>query len=203
MIDRLLDGVAGLAGPPLYLLAAALAFSETAVFLDLLIPGEVGMVVVGAAGHRAGSPLPLLVAAGTIGATLGDSVSYLIGRRFGLRLIGRWDITRRRLLPAAQRAEDYFERRGGWAVFAGRFVGALRAVVPVVAGTGHMPYPRFLAWNLAASATWAGAVITAGYYLGRHVAGAVERAGTVVSVVVVAVVVVAWLMVRRRRSGSA
>jgi membrane-associated protein len=199
VIGRVLDIVAGLAGPALYLVTAGLAFAETAVGLDLLVPGEAGMVIAGAAGHRGGSPLPLLVGAAALGATVGDSVSYAIGRRFGIHLLERWDLTRRRVLPAVQRAEGYFARHGGRAVFAGRWVGALRAMVPVVAGTARMPFPRFLVWNVAASLTWAGTVVTLGYYAGGRVADAVDRVGGWVSVTVIALLVAFWVIGHRRR----
>lgn len=201
MIGRLLDLVADLPEPLLYLVAALLAFGETAIGLDLVVPGEAGMVIVGASGERAGVPLVGLVAAAAVGATSGDLVSYWIGRRFGLRVLDRWSFSRR-LLPKAKRAEAYFERGGGPAVFAGRWVGALRAVVPLVAGTARMPFTRFVAWNVAASVTWTATVVTLGYVAGSEVASAVDRAGGWLSVAVVALVV-AWLLWRRRARRAA
>ena len=199
MLNRIIELVGGLAGPRLYLVTFGLAFAETAVGLDIIVPGEAGMVVAGAAGHRGGSPLPLLVAAAAVGATAGDCVSYVLGRRFGMRLLERWDLTRRRVLPAAHRASDHFQRHGGRSVFAARWVGALRAVVPVVAGTARMAFPRFLVWNVAASLTWATAVVTVGYYAGPTLADAVDRVGGWVSAAVVALLVAVWVIRRRRR----
>jgi membrane-associated protein len=202
MAERILDAVADLGGPLLYLITGLLAFCETAAFLDFVVPGEVGMVVAGAAGERSGASLVGLILAGSIGATLGDSVSYALGRRFGLRVIEHWELTRRHLLPKARRAEVYFARRGGVAVFLGRFVGALRAVVPLVAGTAHMPFHRFLPWNIAASLCWASAVVSLGYFAGESIADLIDRLGLWISVIVVALVA-AWFGVRRWRRGRA
>ena len=199
MLNRIIELVAGLAGPLLYLVTFGLAFAETAIGLDIVVPGEAGMVVAGAAGHEGGSPLALLVAAAAAGATAGDCVSYGVGRRFGMRLLDRWDLTRRRVRPAAERAHDHFARHGGRAVFAARWVGALRAVVPVVAGTAGMPFLRFLAWNVAASLTWATAVVSLGYYAGPRIADVVDRVGGWLSAAVVALVVAVWVLRRRRR----
>lgn len=197
MLTRLIDVVGGLGFTGLALSAAALAFSETAVGLDLVVPGEAGMLVVGAAADQhAYSPVPLAVAA-AVGATVGDTVSYAIGRRWGLALLERWRLTRR-LVPKARDAEGWFERRGGAAVFIGRWVGALRAIVPVIAGTARMSFGRFLAWNVLASVTWAGAAVTLGYVLGTSAARQVDRMGFW-SYLALLGAVGAWWLVRRWR----
>jgi membrane-associated protein len=198
IVERVLDAVADLGPILLHAAAFLLAFGETALFMDLVVPGEAGMVVVGAAAARGDVPLPTMIAAAAAGATIGDSVSYLIGRRFGMRLIQRWEPVRRRLEPKVERARLYFERRGGAAVFLGRFVGAVRGVVPAVAGMAEMPYARFLAWNAAASVVWTGAVVSAGYLLGRNVEQVVSRLSLVVTAAVAAILVV-WVLVRRAR----
>lgn len=197
MLRGLIDAVAGLDSPGLVVVVAALAFAETAFLLDLVVPGEVGMVVAGAAGAQADVPPAALVAGAAIGATLGDTVSFLLGRRFGTGLVRRWAWTRRRLVPSLDRAHEYFERRGGRAVFVGRWVGAMRAVVPLVAGSAGMRFRRFFPWNVAASLSWGAAVVCAGYLLGPEVAGFVDRLGRVVSGVALVALTLWWL--RRRR----
>jgi membrane-associated protein len=198
VIDSLLDAIGRLGPGVLHLVVAGLAFAETALFLDLVVPGEVGMVLAGAAAHRAGIAVPGLVAAGAAGAVIGDTCSYLLGRAAARgRLLGSAAV-RRRLGPAVERAERHFERRGGLAVFLGRWVGALRAVVPFVAGAARMPYGRFLLWNVAASIGWVTTVVVLGWVLGEAVAGTVDRVGVWVSAVVVAGLAAWWLLRRRR-----
>lgn len=199
--ERLLDFVADLGTPDLYFLAALLAFAECALFLDAVIPGQTGMVVVGAAGARAGAPLPLLIAAAAIGATLGDFASYALGRFVGLPLAQRWAWTRRHLEPKIEQGRTYFQQRGGAAIFLGRFVG-FRGVVRFVAGTACMPFARFLAWNVAASICWTGATVSAGYLLGRHIETLVDNVAIVVSIVIV-VGFLAWLLYRRVKRARA
>jgi undecaprenyl-diphosphatase len=203
--DTILDAVSGVGGPLLYLITFLLAFAETAAFLDFFIPGEVGLVVAGAAARRAEEPLAVMIVAGALGATAGDTVSYLLGRRFGVQIIERWDFTRRHLGPKVERAQDYFGDHGGTAVFVGRFVGALRAVVPLVAGTAGMPFRRFFVWNVAASICWAGAVLSLGYFVGQRIADVIDRLGLWISLVAVVLVAAffAFRWWRRRRVGSA
>jgi len=184
----------------LHAAAFLLAFSECALFMDLVVPGEAGMVVAGAAAARAEVPLVTMIAAAAVGAIAGDSVSYWMGRRFGMRLIRRWEPVRRRLEPRVERSHAYFAQRGGTAVFLGRFVGAVRGVVPAVAGMSAMPYRRFLSWNVLASIVWTSAVVSAGYLLGRNVEKVVSKASLAITLVVVGVAVTWWLVRRRNRS---
>ena len=136
----------------------------------------------------------MLVAFGTVGAVLGDSFSYLIGRRWGMTLVRRWGWLRRRLEPRFERAHGYFDRRGGRAVFVARWVGALRALVPLVAGTATMPFRRFLLWDAAAAVLWVTAMVWLGVLLGDDMARVVDRVGTGISLVVVGVIALVVLL---------
>ena len=177
------------------------AFSECALFMDFVVPGETGMVLTGAAAGRIHAPLPTLIGAAALGATLGDSFGYWIGRRYGLRVIRRFAWTRRRVEPQVERGRRFFHRHGGKAVFVGRWVGWVRGVVPLVAGIEEMPFRRFLAWNVAASLLWTATLLSASYYFGRRVEDLVSTITLVVAGVVVAGVAL-WVVVRRRRRNA-
>lgn len=197
--DGILDATARLGSPWLHLAAGGLAFGETAVFLDLIVPGEVGMVIVGAAASGRDLALMPVIAAAAIGATLGDSTSYALGRFAGRPLLCRWEPVRRRMAPKIERAEAQFAERGGAVVFFARFVGALRAIAPLVAGIERMPFGRFFAWNVAASIVWASLTVSLGYAFGDDIASFVDRGGWIVSVLVLAALGGWWLWRRRRR----
>jgi membrane-associated protein len=203
VLERIIELVSNLGTLGLAAAASLLAFAETGIGLDLIVPGEAGMIVAGAAAEQGGHPLWVVILGAAIGATLGDCVSYAIGRRWGLRILERFEITKRRLVPAVHRAEPFFERWGGLAVFFGRWVGALRAVVPVVAGTAKMPFPRFLAWNVAASIAWSTTVVGAGYAFGLPAARAVDSAGIWVYAGVAVAVFGIWMFRRSRAAATA
>src|SRR5439155_24101418 len=97
------------------------------------------------------------------------------------------------------RARRFLRRRGATAVFFGRFIGVLRALVPAIAGDSRMPYPRFLLWNVAGALVWAPAAVLAGYLAGPSYR-ALERwlgRGSLVLAAVVALGLFVW-HVRRR-----
>ena len=84
-------------------------------------------------------------------AVVGDSVGYEVGRRLGPSLL-------RRLPPKARKGADqsqeFLRRRGGPAIFLGRFTAVFRAVIPGVAGMSGMRYSTFLSWNALGGICW-------------------------------------------------
>jgi undecaprenyl-diphosphatase len=199
VIERLLDGLAGL--PPGWFLALAffLPFAECVALLDAVVPGEVGMVFIGAAARDADVNLVAVIALGTLGATLGDTTSWYVGRRWGTSLLTRWESVRRRTEGPLAQAQSHFAQHGGSTIFAARFVGALRALVPLVAGASGMTLASFLPWNLAASIMWVSTLVILGAVFGDAVASTVDRIGSGLSVILVLAVVAAVVVVRSRR----
>ena len=91
------------------------------------------------------------------GAILGDHVGFFFGRFLGPRL----HHTRLFIRHADRilKTEDMIARWGGIAVPIGRFVPAIRSIVPALLGTsGFMP-KRFTLIDTLSCATWAGALV--------------------------------------------
>jgi membrane-associated phospholipid phosphatase len=89
------------------------------------------------------------------------------------------------------RAEAFFARHGGKAVFLARFFSGLRVFGALVAGISRMRWGTFLIYNALGGAVWATAVVLAGYFLGSSF-GLVERwlgGATLVLAVVLALAV--------------
>ncbi|MGH7317404.1 MAG: bifunctional DedA family/phosphatase PAP2 family protein, partial [Candidatus Rokuibacteriota bacterium] len=149
-----------------YVLVALVAAAEGALLVGLVLPGEATMLLGGVLVARGRAEAAVMLAAGGLGAVLGDSVGFGLGRRLGPKL--QQGVLGRRIGAARwRRANDHLRRRGGRAVFAGRFVGVLRALLPAVAGQAGMPYGRFVAYNAPAAALWASGFIALGIAAGR------------------------------------
>jgi membrane-associated protein len=203
LATRIIEVIANLAGWRLYAVSFLLAFAESALFADLIVPGEVGLVVVGAAGRKADSAPVALVAVAAVGALAGDLTSYALGRFVGHRLLERWSFLRRHLGPKVESAEEYFADHGMRAVVIARFIGALRAVVPFVAGVGRMPILRFAAVDAVAAVVWASIVVTLGWHFGRPIAEFVDTYQRVLLGLVAAGLVGWWLWRRRLKARDA
>lgn len=161
----MLDSLSSLAGPIAYLVVAGLAALEASAFVGLVIPGELALLTGGYIAHQGNASLGLMMGVAAAGAIAGDSLGYEIGRRFGPAL-QRSRLGRKVGAERWERAEAYLEARGGRAIFAGRFVGVLRALVPAVAGATRMPYRQFLAWNALGAVIWAPGTVLVGFAAG-------------------------------------
>lgn len=133
-------------------IVAGVAFSESLAFLSLLIPGWAVLVAIGALVREAGLHFWPVFIAGSIGAALGDWVSFWVGTKIGPAVGRIWPLSRNPdLLP---RAERIIVRWGALAIVIGRFSGPLRASLPLVAGIFAMPFWRFQAANFASAFAW-------------------------------------------------
>jgi len=173
VIDGLLVALAGL---PLWALAAAVAVVmalEASLLTGAIVPGD---LVVLFAASTATSPTRFVVlwAAVAAGSVAGETVGYGIGRVFGQRVqasrIGRW------LGPQRwARAGEFLQRRGGRAVVAGRFLAAVHAVLPIVAGSVQMSYRRFLTAAVAGALAWSALYMTIGALAGASYRAVAEH----------------------------
>lgn len=138
--------------------------------VGLPLPGETLLVAAAVyAGTAGGLDISHVLVAASAGAFLGDNAGYWIGRRLGLPLLskhgGRVGIDARRL----KLGRYLFDRHGGKVVFFGRFVALLRTLAALLAGVNRMPWPRFLAFNLAGGVLWSLVFGLGGYALGHLV----------------------------------
>jgi len=152
LVAGVLDGLAGLNTTALYLLAGLFTALETSAGIGLLVPGD-GVVLL--AGTTATTPhrFATLVTVTTLGSLAGESVGYLLGRRYDPRLrTGR--LGRRLGEDRWVAAEAFLAGRGGRAVAAARFVAVVHALVPVLAGTLGMSYRRLVGWSALGAVAW-------------------------------------------------
>lgn len=141
------------------------AFGESFAFLSLVFPGSTLLIAAGALVQNGSLPLVPVIAGAVVGATLGDSVSFWIGRRFGPAIARVWPFSRKPELLLA--GIGFFEAHGGKSVFIGRFFGPVRAVIPLAAGLMRMPRGRFWIANLVSALVWAPLLLLAGNVLGE------------------------------------
>lgn len=133
------------------------------------------------------------VGAAVSGAILGDGVSYWLGHHYQERLRSMWPV--RKYPSLFDRGHAYFAANGRKSIFFGRFLGPVRAIVPVVAGMSGMPPLQFYVINVVSALAWVAAHILPGLLFGAslQVAGAISSRLVVVLLVLVLVM---WLLTR-------
>ena len=197
-----MDGLLNVSPVLVFVLVGLLVFAEDAIFVGFVIPGETAAVIGGVDASRGNVDVLAMCAVVVGAAVLGDSVGYEIGKTFGPRLL--------RIKVLASRSEQldgargFLARRGGSAVFLGRFVAFFRAVMPALAGISRMPYRRFLPYNAAGGLVWGIGFVLLGFFAGNSYQAVASTVGTwaavIVGIIVVAAVVV-WRW-RAHRSGT-
>jgi membrane-associated protein len=185
-------------GPLAYVVCGLLVFGEAAVLLGFVIPGETAALIGGVLASLHHVDLALMVAVIVVCAIVGDSVGYEVGK-----LLGPWLVEHRPLRGHAgvHRGQDLLARRGGPAVFLGRWLALARALVPGLAGMSGMRYRTFLAYNAVGGIVWGATFVLIGYGAGTSYAAVAKTVGVYSLAILGAVVlgVVGYVIVRRRR----
>ena len=202
VVDTVARFVLGLPAWVALLVVFALPGLESSAFVGFVFPGEVALILGGVLAEQGRVPLAAVLAAGFLGAVVGDSVGYAVGRRYGRPVL---DGTLGRLVKRdhVDRAERYLAERGGRAVFLGRFTAALRVMIPGMAGMAGLRYRVFLAYNVAGAAGWVTLSVLLGYLGGsswKHVEHIASRVGLGVLGLIV-VLGLAGMALRKGRTG--
>jgi len=115
-----------------------LALSEAIPVVDTVVPGSTSI---------------LGIIAATIGAIVGDGLSFWLGKRYHQEILGSWPINRYPQL--IERSKAFIDRYGIGSVFLARFTAIVRAFVPLLAGVLRMSTPHFYAANILSALVWA------------------------------------------------
>lgn len=134
--------------------ALALFFIVALEAIGLPLPGESALVASSVLALRGDLQISHVALAAFLGAAVGDSIGYFVGRRYGALVLDRF-APRIGLTPERRAAfEAQFQKRGVYVVATARFVVILRQLNGLLAGTTGMPYRRFLVADLIGCAAW-------------------------------------------------
>ena len=178
------------------------AFGESFALVGLMFPGTSLLIAAGTLTASGSLPYGPIIGSAMVGAVLGDSVSYWVGRRYGGGIGRIWPFSRRpQLLSGGIR---FFERHGGKSVFLGRFLGPVRAVIPLAAGIMRMPPGAFWVANVTSAVVWAPMLLLFGDAIGEAGGRLVGSTNTVLLVfgglTVFGVVAAVWTALKATRS---
>jgi membrane-associated protein len=201
LIHNLVTTVLGSPAWLVYVIVGLVVFAEDALFVGFVLPGETLAIIGGVTASVGHTSVAGVLAVVIVAAIVGDSVGYEIGRVAGPRVMGFRLLDRHRDRLAS--AQDFLRRRGGSAVFLGRWTAFFRAVMPALAGMSGMKYRVFLPWNAVGGIAWGATAVTAGYLAGQsyeRVAKWLGQGAAAVVGTIVVVAIVVWAVRRHRRS---
>lgn len=149
-----------------YAILFLIIFCETGLVVMPFLPGDSLLFVSGAFAAAGLLEINELIAITLIGAVLGNTVNYEIGRRVGLtvgKTSGIRFINRKHL----QKTKYFFNKYGIYSVVLSRFIPIVRTIAPFFAGMCKMPRLRFFVYNLTGGIVWTILFLMLGYLFGN------------------------------------
>jgi len=173
----------------------AIAFCDALIVVGSVVPALPLLFAVGVLIGLGEISGPYAVASATLGAFLGDGLSYWVGHRWGDRLRGVWPF--RRFPQLLERGETLFRRNAFKAILVARYVGAVRPFVPAIAGMARMPVRRYALASGVACLSWGVLFLAPGWILGQAYDAVAAVAGHLVTVLALLLLVLAlaWALV--------
>ncbi len=148
--------------PILVFLSAVL---ESTPFIGTLTPGTLFFLFFGFSASRLDVHISLLILAATIGSVVGDLLAYMLGK-YGSNFL----LKHKKLLQHShiEEGHKFFSNHGFKSIFIGRFVGPIRPIVPLIAGSIKMNISKFMFYDILSAFVWSSLYIIVGYYFGTY-----------------------------------
>jgi membrane protein DedA with SNARE-associated domain len=132
-----------------------------------IVPSEATAIAAGVVAGNGGLSVELCILAASLGAILGDNISFAIGHFLGpgveRRFFGGEKAQKR--LKWAQRT---LEQRGGMLIVVARFIPGGRTATTFTAGLVETyPWRRFLMFDAIAGVIWGSYCVLLGYFFGK------------------------------------
>jgi membrane-associated protein len=164
LLGDLLQHVEDLSGSSwFYLVIAVIAYLDSMI---PIVPSETMVILGGVAAGAGDLWLPAVIGCAMVGAFLGDTTAYLLGRHFGPALERRFFSK-----PKSQARLDWARHqlavRGGVLLVTARFIPGGRTVVTFTSGLTRQPFRRFVGFILFAALVWATYAALLGFIGGK------------------------------------
>lgn len=191
----------GMSAHPHLVLAVVfgVACAESLAVVGTFVPAAIVMFVAGALiGAGVIGPWPTFGVA-ALGAIAGDGISYELGRRYRDAVLA-WSRRRAARVVTFERAERFIDRHGGKSIVLARFLGPVRAIVPLLAGAARMPRRRFYPINVVSAFAWAFVHIAPGIVFGAS-AQLAEAVSARLAAMLLLLAALLWAVARLARLG--
>ena len=136
------------------LLVGAMALFETALIIGLVLPAEPTIIVATAFALEGHFSFAAVVVAALVGAAVGDSCGFMLGRYGGRRVLSGKGRLARSARRHQNRTSALFERHGVLSISSARLIPFARTLMPLAAGSTRLAYRRFLIFDLLGVAGW-------------------------------------------------
>lgn len=176
-------------------------YGYAALVIGSMAEGETITLLGGVAAHQGLLKFPLVIISVALGGMIGDQLLYLLGRRFGGKLLKRFSHHQARI----RKAQRMIQRRPYLFVIGTRFMYGFRVIGPLLIGASRLPPKVFLPLNVLGALVWALIFTTLGYLGGEAIGPWLHHLDAHLKhwiwlILVVALVVAAHWWFRRREA---
>ena len=150
-------------------------YGYLAIFLLLIfgivglpVPDETLLTFSGYLIYKGNFALPWAFGAALAGSISGISVSYWLGRTFGIQLIHRYGRYLRITEEHVHKAHSWFDRVGHWGLTFGYFIPGVRHFTAYAAGMSEVAPHQFAVFAYSGAFLWVSTFLSLGYFLGER-----------------------------------
>jgi len=163
------------------------AFIESFALIGVIIPGVVLLAVISG---MAASTLNVfeLVLIAYVASFLADILSFLLGTRISKSIDNLWPFYKYPNLLLQGRG--FVKRFGISGVFVGKFIGPIRPLLPLTAGSLSMNFKHFLTVEIFSSFLWALLYTVPGYYAGKSILDSQFNLNWLIAIIIGVVVLI-------------
>jgi membrane-associated protein len=200
-LNRYLAGWVTEYGPWIYAILFLVVFAETGLIVTPFLPGDSLLFIAGSLAAAGGMDVHLLVFVLTVAAILGDAVNYRVGAWLGPSLF-KDNNARYLKRDYLDKAHDFYEKWGGFAIILARFTPFLRTYVPFVAGMSRMTYAKFATYNVTGGILWVASLTYLGYFFGNIPWIKTNQGLVVIGIVILSLLPAIYGLVKSRSGNS-
>jgi membrane-associated protein len=191
------------AGDIAFWVVVAIIFAECGILVGFFLPGDSLLFATGlfiASGYISMN-IWLAALVLTIAAFAGNLVGYWVGYKVGPPLFSRPN-SRLFKQEYVDHTQTFFKRFGGRAIIIARFTPIVRTFITAMAGVARMDFRQFALFSGIGAIFWAGAITTAGYFLGTIPWVKDNFELVLLALVFLSILPILWEFVKHRRQTS-
>jgi membrane protein DedA with SNARE-associated domain len=136
--------------------------------VGLPVPDETLLTFCGYLVYSGHISFPLAYAVAVAGSGTGMTISYWLGRTFGLRLIHRYGRFLHITEEHVHQVHKWFEGVGHWGLTFGYFIPGVRHLTAYAAGMSELEPHIFALFAYTGTCLWVATFMTLGYFLGNR-----------------------------------
>ncbi|MCU1235859.1 MAG: alkaline phosphatase, DedA family [Candidatus Solibacter sp.] len=165
--------------------------------VGLPVPDETLLTFTGYLVYQGHLSLTLALLSGFAGSVCGITLSYILGRTFGLTLIHRYGRYLHIRQHHVEKAHAWFQKAGHWSLTFGYYIPGVRHFTAYAAGMSCLEYPPFALFAYSGAALWVSSFIGLGYLLGERWKSVEENIhqymlGATIAIVILALGYLVW-----------